>query len=640
MSTNTQPLQSAGASFNVFSIPAVSIPVLVSILLLFSTLNSGLMRDDYLHRALLMGEEVLPGLEFEAFGPVDAAMHLFSFSSKNLDMLPLAKEYGNVPWWTDDELHVNFWRPLAALTHWFDYQLWPDMPWLMHLHSLLWYLALGLLLGKWLQSLRVQGLALWVAMSLYMLDASHIHAIGWLANRNILIATCFGLLSLIQLRRWSRFQSVLDGKITEQSNDGSPTALMLSLLFFALALLSAEAGVSLFGIVTAYLLVLDKHGWQKKLAAFFTFALLVIGWRLIYSSLGYGAHHSGFYLDPINSTASFLESLFINGPIMLYEQMVRVPSLSMLMSPAVELNQVMVSVVVLLIAALIFLPVIRKPLGLFAVLAAVFSMPPACATVVTGGRLMFFFGIGICILLGLWVEALRNKSDSLPANKAYRGVAYLWSLVLLVAISAGTGFLWYSKVSSAFGPEKPPFTAYTNVIKDLEKDQILIVVNPPVLFEQMYLPLKADYFGLQVPQKMLMLAPGLTAFELTQTTENSWVLENDHGLMIAPLVDFYQDDLPQSDFAFLFRRVDSFFNATTSDLSALQSVTVAGVSIAVDVSTPEGDPKRVSVQFPDTQLGNRYRFITWNWQEKQYQLLQPETDMQKLPKTTRILGPF
>ena len=55
-------------------------------------------------------------------------------------------ETGAAPWWTLPTLRIAFFRPLAVLTHWADYRLWPDSGVLMHVHSIAWYGAV-LLLG-------------------------------------------------------------------------------------------------------------------------------------------------------------------------------------------------------------------------------------------------------------------------------------------------------------------------------------------------------------------------------------------------------------------------------------------------------------------------------------------------------------
>src|SRR5215831_4306908 len=42
---------------------------------------------------------------------------------------------GHLPWWVSLHLRGAFLRPLAVVSHYFDYLIWPDSPWLMHLHN-------------------------------------------------------------------------------------------------------------------------------------------------------------------------------------------------------------------------------------------------------------------------------------------------------------------------------------------------------------------------------------------------------------------------------------------------------------------------------------------------------------------------
>lgn len=586
--------------------PAVYVPViLVSLLLLLTTVTNELMRDDYMHRALLLGEEVIPGYSQPAFDIKRAAFELFSFSSQDSDILAKAKSYGNVPWWSHDDLKVSFWRPLAAVTHWLDYQLWPDNPAMMHLHSLLWYSLLAVALGYWLMQLGVGRLTLWLVMGLYVLDASHLHAIGWIANRNILIATTFGLLSLIQLTRWS----ATAGRVS----------LGLSLLFYLLALLSAEAAVSLFGLVLAFLLFADNNALAKRLLPFAGFILLTIVWRVIYSELGYGSANSGFYLDPINNTGGFLRSLWVNGPIMLYEQLIRIPSLSMLMSPAVELNQLIISWLVLIIALLILTPLLfHNRLARFGFFAAILAIPPACATLVSGGRLMFFFGIGICLLLGLWFTALKEQPDWLAKRKVYKVLAYLWSLAIGLAVIGGTGFVWYSKISNVMTNDQPRFNAYTDVLDKVHEDQTLVLINPPVLFEQMYLPLKGNYFGMDLPNRMMMLVPGYTAVNVSKSGERGISLAGSSGFMIKPQVPWQQQSTKSIHFAYLFRRVDSFFTSGDLSFEPNASIPLPDARLEIIAMTDQGDPKQIKVSFSQPINGDNYLFLYWDWDKNQY----------------------
>jgi len=88
--------------------------------------------DDMLHRTMLLSSS-LP--------EVIARLFVFLDPKTNQALMDL----GVLPWWTLDTVRVSFWRPLAALSLWLDYQLWPESALLMHAHNLLWYAGLCLL---------------------------------------------------------------------------------------------------------------------------------------------------------------------------------------------------------------------------------------------------------------------------------------------------------------------------------------------------------------------------------------------------------------------------------------------------------------------------------------------------------------
>ena len=90
----------------------------------------GWQLDDYVHRWFLCDPVLatdLPG----------ALMGLFAFLDGNPDQNRTLMDTGFMPWWSLESLRISFWRPLAAFTHWLDYQLWPNSPAIMHFHSLI-----------------------------------------------------------------------------------------------------------------------------------------------------------------------------------------------------------------------------------------------------------------------------------------------------------------------------------------------------------------------------------------------------------------------------------------------------------------------------------------------------------------------
>ena len=78
-----------------------------------------------------------------------AAAEQFRFlhPSVNADLM----DQGIIPWWSVADVRITFFRPLSTLTHWLDFQLWPESHEMMHVHSLLWYGGLCVCLRFWMQ---------------------------------------------------------------------------------------------------------------------------------------------------------------------------------------------------------------------------------------------------------------------------------------------------------------------------------------------------------------------------------------------------------------------------------------------------------------------------------------------------------
>lgn len=55
-------------------------------------------------------------------------MGLFSFTDGDPEPNHEAMERGLLPWWSVENLRISFGRPLSALTHIFDYRVWPETP--------------------------------------------------------------------------------------------------------------------------------------------------------------------------------------------------------------------------------------------------------------------------------------------------------------------------------------------------------------------------------------------------------------------------------------------------------------------------------------------------------------------------------
>src|SRR5262245_60408162 len=210
------------------------------------------------------------------------------------------------PWWAQEMVRLAFFRPLASLTYWIDYQLWPMNPTWMHLQSILWLGAVVFLASVLYRRVIASAWVVGCASLLYALDDSFLMPAFWLANRYVLVSLFFGLLCLIAYDKWRR--------------DGWWMGAPLALIAFAMALFGSEAGVGTAAYLFAYAVFLDRRVWWRRLGALTPFVLVGLGWLIVHENLGYGATGSSSYIDPRVSPVGFLKAAAERGPVLFWGQ--------------------------------------------------------------------------------------------------------------------------------------------------------------------------------------------------------------------------------------------------------------------------------------------------------------------------------
>src|SRR5688572_30008975 len=101
---------------------------LLAVLLTLPSLFSGLAFDDFLQRLRARGEDPFGHHRLDIFN--------FCWDPRDVE---IGRQIGLLPWFTREHTRLAFLRPAASLTHFVDYNLWPNQPWLMHVQSLAWY---------------------------------------------------------------------------------------------------------------------------------------------------------------------------------------------------------------------------------------------------------------------------------------------------------------------------------------------------------------------------------------------------------------------------------------------------------------------------------------------------------------------
>jgi hypothetical protein len=250
----------------------------LALLLTLPALNNGWMLDDYYHRTVLLGTSRFRDL----FGPPE---EMFRFFRGDPSRTTRVMDLGFFPWWTFPGLKAEFCQVLTVPTHRLDYRLWPDSPQLMHAHSLVWLAALVAAVA-WLYR-QILG-PTWVAGAaalLFAVDDARGACVGFLANRNALVAGFFGVLALTAHHAWR--------------DRGRRPALVLAPLLLAASLFAKEEGMGTCAYLAAYGLWLDRSGWKRGSLALAPYLGVVLLWRTVRAQWGYGVSDMGLYVDPL-----------------------------------------------------------------------------------------------------------------------------------------------------------------------------------------------------------------------------------------------------------------------------------------------------------------------------------------------------
>ena len=498
------------------------ITALLALLLAIPALFTGYQIDDYMQLATIRGVEPLP----EQRSPW---MELFSFMDGDPVRNRMLRDRGILPWHIPLNLKARLWRPVTAGTHIFDDVVARDMPVVAHLHSIAWGVLLVFLVALLFR--RVEGVATrgaaavgGLAALLYAVDEARGWPISWLANRNALICGVLGVSVLLLYDRWRR--------------DGWKPGAFLAPLVFAVGMFAGESTIATTAYLFAYALFLDSGPRRQRLVRLMPYALVVVGWRVSWSALGYGAANSALYLDPITQPTAWLAGLTWRAPALLGDQFFSFPSmLSTFLPVPLMLGIAAVLAVLLAVLTALALPVLRRsPKAAFWATGMLLSLLPICATF-PWNRLLTFVAIGGAGLVATFVVGVLGSGEDRP-GRLVRLAA--WLLVVLhvllapLALAATTympeavGAVNFSACSEA-APKGPEVTGQT-----------FVYVNANDLCSS-YVAYIRVIEGEPVPRRVFMFTSALYDLELSTVDERTVELHIPAGMNSNPADTLLRD---------------------------------------------------------------------------------------------------
>ena len=525
-------------------------------------------------------------------GPADPSMghawNPFSFLDGDPVRNHTLMDFGWLPWWSDLECKASFFRPVTSLTHVLDYRVLHEWPMVMHVHSLAWYALAIWAAAALYRRLMGRTLPAWVAVLaalLFTVDEAHAMPVGWLANRNAVIAAAFGILTLLAHDRWRR--------------DGWRPGAVLAPLVLALGLLSKESVVSVGGYLLAYALFLDRGPLRRRLLSLVPCLLVGVVWYAAYKALGHGTSGSAVYIDPAHDPVRFAWQAVRHAPLLLCGQW-GLPSseLSLVLSAtAFWAHWAWAMVYTALVAVLLAPLVAREPLARFWAVGMLLSVVPACAPFLHD-RLLMFVGLGAMGLLAQWLAGRSEGAAWLPASRAWRRLARVFAGVfvavhlviapLLLPVGAGAMRVLGESLGqqNASLPTDEAFTRETVVFANSFTALADIVWVQTRVYRKEPLPLRS-----------LRLCPSCTPATLTRIDDRTLAVRPVGGYLLPPRQWPEPERAPPVSALYMLRSMDLLFRSEGDLLPLGYTVELAAATVEVTALTEDGRPAEATFRF-------------------------------------------
>lgn len=541
-----------------------SLPIwlaLLAVLLLVPALHGGFQLDDHFQR-------------FRLLGLGEPAIQLFVFNDGDLAKNAHAIDEGWLPWWAAPDFRHASLRYASVLTMQLDYALWPHRPELMHLHSLVWLGALVAAAALFYR--RILG-ATWVAglaALLYAIDDAHALPTAYLANRNALIATCFGVLSLLFFAR-------------SRESDGRRSGA-LGAAFLALALAAGEMAFATAAYLLSYALFLDRGTAGARLRALAPYGLVLAIWALAYKLGGFGSTHSGFYREPLADPLAFAGAALERIPLLVMGQWTPVPSdYGSAVAPGSEAALALrwAGVATIALVCVVFAPLVRRErVARFLALGAALSLLPIAA-VGPQDRLLFFVGLGAMGLLAQLVHTSFSGGAALPLRAA---ALALLGIHLVLAPATTQRWLTFQERASA-----KMIAAVASVTADPAlAEQDLILVNPPdYVYVVTAIPLMKRVAGEPSPRRLRALAAVPSAMEVTRADARTLHVRLEPGLFAGPFTRYHR--------------------AEELRFTVGHRIELTGFSVEILGLNAAGDPNELAYRFAVPLEDASLRWLAW-----------------------------
>ena len=283
-----------------FNKPSVHIVMLILIVFIFyaHTFDSGFMFDDYAQQEML---KLIRNNQRE--------MNIFNFITTP-EEVNYYTQMTVIPWWTSPNWRVKYFRPVATFIHLIDYSLWGSNPLPYHIHNVIWYSILVILIYVFYYLFCNHLAMAFCGALVFALEPCHYMTVRWLASRNDIICATFLVSSFICYLRFSEYEKPLYG--------------FLSIFSYLLALLTKEIAFLFPVLIVFYDWIRYKRFKEMVRCQWKVYLSLIIInsiYFAFYRAYDYGSYWYGetslrdYLLEFLKAASLYLISLFYGGVI-------------------------------------------------------------------------------------------------------------------------------------------------------------------------------------------------------------------------------------------------------------------------------------------------------------------------------------
>ena len=543
---------------------------------------------DCIHIGVLEGIMDYPGM---------SPLNLYRFADGNQEHMTNVLSSGYFAWFSSLHWKIIFARHIPSLLMAVNHKISGMNPLGYIIHSLLWYIALIALLGLLFDRIlgappgKTHHPASYLAVLMFTFSTSHLEILYYGATRWLLITAAFAVAGLLAHLKW-REQNWKPGRY-------------LSVIAFALALLSGEAALAALAFLAAYELFGSDGTFKKKMTALLPTIILVGIYLLGYKLMGYGTGGQSYYINPLNEPIAFLLALPVRVASMLGEMFFGTLSLFGLNSNLPSFNgyALLLGAGALVICGLLFFPAWKNAspelrrtfkwliIGTFAAMIPLSSgYPCARVTIIPfmGGSLI------LASILTYWWKKLSPKKKIRENLKS--PISWIAGLICIAFFLLHLGYSPYRfftdpQMLKLFNSITEEFNTKNTVLGEIKPNQEVVFLN-----SDKDVDLSNDYFyyrklkRLPMPRYWWQLSYSLHKQHFTRTAPNALELDITDGTVYDNYSSVY------------------VLRSREDPMKPGDIIKLPGLHITILAVNPDG-PTRLEFKFDAALEDARYRFF-------------------------------